>query len=82
MPNKTVGMPVLVVVQLTGGNDFMNTVIPYTNPVYYDTRRTVFVPEDRALPINDNLAFHPEMGPFKELYDQGKIAIIQGIFAV
>ena len=71
--------PVLVVLQLTGGNDFMNTVVPYTNPIYYDVRPKVVVPEDQVLPINDTLGFHPMMGPFKELYDQGKVAIIQGI---
>ena len=71
--------PVLVVFQLTGGNDFMNTVVPYTNPIYYDVRPKVVVPEDQVLPINDTLGFHPMMGPFKELYDQGKVAIIQSI---
>jgi uncharacterized protein (DUF1501 family) len=71
--------PVLVVVQLSGGNDFMNTVIPYTNPVYYDSRRTVFVPQEHVLPIDETLAFHPGMGPFLELYDQGVVAIVQGI---
>ena len=71
--------PVLVVVQLTGGNDFMNTLIPYTSPVYYDSRPTVHIPQDQVLPIDDTLAFHPRMGPFKELYDQGKVAVIQGI---
>ena len=65
--------------QLTGGNDFMNTVVPYTNPIYYDVRPKVVVPEDQVLPINDTLGFHPMMGPFKELYDQGKVAIVQGI---
>jgi uncharacterized protein (DUF1501 family) len=71
--------PVLVVVQLTGGNDFMNTVIPYTNPVYYDNRPTVSIPVDQVLPFTDTLAFHPQMGPFKEMYDAGNIAIVQGI---
>ena len=71
--------PVLVVVQLTGGNDFMNTVVPFTNPIYYDVRTKIVVPEDQVLPINDTLGFHPNMGPFKELYDQGKVAIVQGI---
>ena len=71
--------PVLVVVQLTGGNDFMNTLIPYTNSVYYDSRPTVHIPEDQVLPIDDTLAFHPNMGPMKELYDQGNVAIVQGI---
>ena len=71
--------PVLVVVQLSGGNDFLNTVIPYTNPIYYDNRPKVVIPQDEVLPIDDTLGFNPNMGPLKELYDQGKVAIIQGI---
>ena len=71
--------PVLVVVQLAGGNDFMNTVIPYTSGIYHDSRPKVGVPQDQVLPINDTLGFHPNMGPFKELYDEGKVAIVQGI---
>ncbi len=71
--------PVLVIVQLTGGNDFMNTVIPYTNPVYYDNRPLVVVPQDQGIPINDTLAFHPEMGAFKDVYDRGMVGIVQGI---
>lgn len=71
--------PVLVVVQLTGGNDFMNTVIPYTSSVYYDARPTVAIPEGSVLPINDAMAFHPSMAEFKGLYDDGSIAIVQGI---
>ena len=71
--------PVLVVVQLSGGNDFMNTVIPYTSGVYYDSRPLVAVPEDEVLPINDELGFHPDTAPLKSLYDEGKVAVIQGI---
>jgi uncharacterized protein (DUF1501 family) len=71
--------PVLVVVQLTGGNDFMNTIIPYTHGVYHDSRPTVGIPEEYVLPLNDTLAFHPRTAPLKELYDMGKVAIIQGI---
>ncbi len=71
--------PVLVIVQLTGGNDFMNTVIPYTNPVYYDNRPLVVVPEGQGIPIDDTLAFHPEMSAFKDLYDRGMVGIVQGI---
>ena len=71
--------PVLVVVQLSGGNDFMNTLIPYSNPVYHDSRPTVGIPEDKVLPIDDTLAFHPSAAPLKELYDQGKVAVVQGI---
>ena len=71
--------PVLVVVQLSGGNDFMNTVIPITNGIYHDSRPTLAVREDVALPLNDQLAWNPVAAPLKELYDQGNVAIIQGI---
>ncbi len=71
--------PVLVVLQLSGGNDALNTVIPYSNPLYQDNRPKVGIPEDQVLPINDSIGFHPAMGPIKKLYDEGKVAIIQGI---
>ena len=71
--------PVLVVLQLTGGNDFMNTIVPYTDPNYYDSRKTLVVKQEEALPINDDLAFHPNTGPIKDLFDRGKVAVVQGI---
>jgi uncharacterized protein (DUF1501 family) len=71
--------PVLVVLQLSGGNDALNTVIPYSDPLYRDNRPKVGIPEDQVLPINDSIGFHPAMGPIKKLYDEGKVAIIQGI---
>ena len=71
--------PVVVVLQLTGGNDYMNTVIPYNDPRYRDNRPAVGVAEDRILTINDKIGFHPEMGPMKRLYDQGKVAILHGV---
>ena len=71
--------PVLVVVQLSGGNDFMHTLIPYTSPVYYDNRQLVRIPQGKVLPINDELGFNPNFAPVKELYDEGKVAIVQGI---
>jgi uncharacterized protein (DUF1501 family) len=70
---------VLVVVQLSGGNDFMNTVIPYRDPFYYDFRKSVAVPEDEVLPIDDAYGFHPAMVPMKEIWDQGKMAIVAGV---
>ena len=71
--------PVLVIIQLSGGNDFMNTVIPYTNGIYHDVRPLVGIPEDRVLPINDELAFHPSAGPLRDIYKAGNVAIVQGI---
>jgi uncharacterized protein (DUF1501 family) len=71
--------PVLVVLQLSGANDYLNSVIPYTNPLYKDNRPRVGVAEEDVLPIDDELGFHPNMGTMKNLYDEGKLAIIHGI---
>ena len=71
--------PVLAVFSLSGGNDFMNTVIPYTNPLYRDYRHTLAVAEDQVIPINDELAFHPAMASLKKYWDEGKLAIILGV---
>ena len=71
--------PILVVLQLSGGNDYLNTVIPFTDPLYRDYRPTVAIPEDQVLPITDDLGFHPSMGPIHHIYQQGKVAIIHGV---
>ena len=71
--------PVFVVVQLSGGNDFMNTVIPYGDPFYYDFRKTVDVSEEIVLGIDDHFGFHPALAPFKKIWDSGDMAIIPGI---
>ena len=71
--------PVVVILQLTGANDYMNTIIPYTNGEYYDNRPKVRIPQDTVLPIDDELAINPNMGPLKDMYDDGKVAIIHGI---
>ena len=71
--------PVLVVLQLSGGNDYLNTVVPYANPLYRDYRPGVGIPEDKVLPIDDQVGFHPQMGPILDLYREGKVAIIHGV---
>ena len=71
--------PVLVVVQLSGGNDFMHTIIPYTSSTYYDNRQLVRIPEKEILPLDDALGFNPNFAAMKDLYDDGDVAIIQGI---
>src|SRR5258708_32299633 len=71
--------PVLVVIQLSGGNDFMNTLIPYTNGVYHDSRPYVGIPMDKVLPLTETLGFHPSAGRLKELFDRGDMAIVQGV---
>jgi uncharacterized protein (DUF1501 family) len=71
--------PVLVVLQLSGGNDALNTIIPYGDPLYVDNRPVVRIDPSQVLPINDYLGFNPNMAPLKKLYDEGKVAIIQGV---
>lgn len=71
--------PVLAVLQLSGGNDALNTLIPYNDPLYIDNRPNVRVPQDSVLPLNDQVGLNPAMAPLKKLYDDGKVAVIQGI---
>jgi len=71
--------PVLVVLQLGGGNDTVNTVVPYSNPLYYDNRTNVRVNEADVLKIDDNFGFHPSMAAMKPFWDNGKMAVINGI---
>ena len=71
--------PVLVVVQLSGGNDYLNTVIPYSDGLYYDNRPAVGIHEDRVIKLDDKAGHHPEMCPLKKVWDRGDMAIIHGI---
>ena len=71
--------PVLVVLQLTGGNDYMNTVIPHADPLYRDNRPVVGVPDDRIVKLNDAIGLHPEVAPLKRFWDSGDLAIIHGV---
>ena len=72
--------PVLVVVQLTGGNDYMNSVVPYADGHYRDARNgALCIGEDEVLKIDDQFGLHPTMAPLKELYDQGDMALIHGV---
>jgi uncharacterized protein (DUF1501 family) len=71
--------PVVVILQLTGANDYLNTIIPYNSGEYYDSRPKVNIPQDTVLPIDDELAFNPNLAPLKKMYDDGNVAIIHGI---
>jgi uncharacterized protein (DUF1501 family) len=69
----------LVVIQLSGGNDCLDTVVPYTSGLYYDFRPTIHIASEDVLPINDAFGFNPSMEPIKRLWDEGKVAVINGI---
>ena len=70
---------VLVLVQLAGGNDGLNTVIPHGDPEYPKARPGIGIDKQAVLQIDDYLGLHPQMSGLKELYDQGVLAIIQGV---
>ncbi|MBS57953.1 MAG: hypothetical protein CL735_04250 [Chloroflexi bacterium] len=72
-------MKSLVIVQLAGGNDAMNTIVPYGDGLYYDWRKDVRVEQDQVLKINDYLGFNPALSSIRDLWDQNKVAVINGV---
>lgn len=70
---------VLVVVQLSGGNDGLNTVVPYADDHYARNRPTLSLPTGELHKIDSQLAFHPRMGAFMQLYRDGHLCIVQGV---
>ena len=76
------GMPddrVLVVIQMGGGNDGLNTVVPHAMDDYYRARNTIAVPGKNVLRLNDVIGLHPNLAKLKEIYDAGNLAVIQGV---
>jgi uncharacterized protein (DUF1501 family) len=70
---------ILVVLQLSGGNDGLNTLIPFGDANYQKLRPTLGVPTADVLKLTDGVGLHPSLGKLKTLYDQGKVAIVQGV---
>lgn len=70
---------ILVVVQLSGGNDGLSTIIPYGDDAYYRARPTIAQDKKAVLKVDDYLALNPNLAPLKGLYDDGRMAIIQGV---
>lgn len=70
---------VLVLVQLAGGNDGLNTIVPYTQDTYYNYRPQLAIQKNEILDINGELGFHPSLSNLRPMYDNGKLAIIQGV---
>jgi uncharacterized protein (DUF1501 family) len=70
---------ILVVLQLSGGNDGINTVVPFADPDYAGVRPSLAFQADEVLPLTDSVGLNPNLSPLKGLYDQGKLAIVQGV---
>src|SRR5450755_1611477 len=73
------GSKVLVLVTMYGGNDGLNTVIPYTDKAYYAGRPELAYPQADVLPLADDLGLNPSMKGFKKLYDAGQLAVVRGV---
>ena len=73
------GTPILVMVTLYGGNDGLNTVIPYKDPVYFSSRPSISYKAETMLPLDAELALNPSMTGIKSLWEQKKVAIIRGV---
>ncbi len=79
MAAENAGEKILVVVQLTGGNDGLNTVVPYGNDEYYKNRFTLAVGKQNVLKINRDIGFHPALTGFDNLLQDGRLSVIQGV---
>src|ERR1017187_9117245 len=75
----TPGNKVLVVLQLSGGNDGLNTVIPFRNDIYYQSRPRLGIEKDKSLFLTDEAGINPALPFFKELFDDGGLAILNSV---
>lgn len=71
--------PILVVIQLAGGNDGLNTLIPYRDDAYYRARPRIGIKKSEALRLTDDIGLNPAAEGFKKLFDAGQLSIIQGV---
>jgi uncharacterized protein (DUF1501 family) len=76
---KAAGAKALIVVEMAGGNDGLNTVVPYADEAYYRARPTLAVQRQDALALDGSVALHPSLASFKELYARGRLAVVQGV---
>jgi len=70
---------VLLVVELAGGNDGLNTLVPFENPLYYKNRPTLTLAKEDLVKLSDQAGLHPRMAPLGELFSDGKLAVVQGV---
>lgn len=73
------GNKVVVIIQLSGGNDGLNTIIPVRNDIYYRERPKLAIAKEKSLSLTDEAGLHPALAAFKELYDEGNAAVLNNI---
>jgi uncharacterized protein (DUF1501 family) len=71
--------PILILIQLAGGNDGLNAVVPYSNDFYYQARPTLGIKPTDVIKLSDTIGLNPVMTGFKSLYDAGQLAIVNGV---
>lgn len=76
---QAVNGKVIVILQLSGGNDGLNTIIPIEDSLYYNARPTLRIPKNDALRLNNLTGMHPSLQPLMELYENGKVAVVQNV---
>lgn len=76
---RAAGRKVLILVQFAGGNDGINTVIPFADPAYAAARSTIAIPAAQVLPLSQSVGLHPNMTRLKGRYDRGQVAVVQGV---
>lgn len=76
---ETLGFKKLVIIQLSGGNDGLNTIVPYTNDIYYKSRPSLALPKQTLLKVTDEIGFNSNMAPLKNLFDKGYLTIINNV---
>ncbi len=69
----------LIVVQMAGGNDGLNTVVPYADALYYKMRPTIAIQQSKAVSLDGRLGLHPNLAPLKKIWDAGHLAIVEGV---
>ena len=82
VPGGRPGVPedrILVVLQLSGGNDILSTIVPYSMDEYYTNRGQLAIPKNQVIRLDDQVGLHPNLTGLKELYDAGDLSIVQGI---
>ena len=75
----SLGFKKLVIVQLSGGNDGLNTIIPYTNDIYYKSRPNLAIAKNDCIKITDELGINKNLAPLKHLYDKGYLSVINNV---
>ncbi|HRO42394.1 MAG TPA: DUF1501 domain-containing protein [Flavipsychrobacter sp.] len=69
----------LIIIQLSGGNDGLNTIIPFSNDIYYRNRPSIAISRNKTLPLNDETGLHPSLSGLRKLYDRGEVSIINNV---